>query len=155
MDQRSVEPRSICKKSILTAEDRRNVQNPITISAFYKFAAIDDCAALRDELQAFAGARSIKGTILVAGEGINATVSRTDADIAALLAHLRDDARFSDLVSKQSYASEHPFKRLKVKIKPEIVTIGAPGGQSRAPCRDLCCAARLERAYPRSGGRSY
>ena len=98
----------------------------ITVSAFYKFVAIDDCRALRDELLAVAMQHDIRGTILVAEEGINATVSGTDAGIAALLSHLRNDARFTALVSKESFAGEHPFKRLKVKIKPEIVTIGAP-----------------------------
>ena len=99
---------------------------PITVSAFYKFVAIDDCGALRDELIAIAAQHEIKGTILVAEEGINATVSGADAGVAALLSYLRNDPRFATLVSKKSYASEHPFKRLKVKIKPEIVTIGAP-----------------------------
>ena len=99
---------------------------PITVSAFYKFVAIDDCDALRDELIAIAAQHEIKGTILVAEEGINATVSGADAGVAALLSYLRNDPRFATLVSKESYASEHPFKRLKVKIKPEIVTIGAP-----------------------------
>ena len=99
---------------------------PITVSAFYKFVAIDDCGALRDELIAIAAQHEIKGTILVAEEGINATVSGADAGVAALLSYLRNDPRFATLVSKESYASEHPFKRLKVKIKPEIVTIGAP-----------------------------
>jgi UPF0176 protein len=102
------------------------VTAPITVSAFYKFVAIDDCRALRDELLAIAVQHEIKGTILVAEEGINATVSGADAGAAALLAYLRNDPRFATLVSKESYASEHPFKRLKVKIKPEIVTIGAP-----------------------------
>src|SRR5690606_22463153 len=73
----------------------------------------------------FARRHGIRGTILIAGEGLNATVSGEHAAIGALLGFLRRDARFQNLESKESYAREHPFKRLKVKIKREIVTIGA------------------------------
>ena len=117
--------RCACNAVELNGVEKR-VTASITVSAFYKFVAIDDCQALRDELLAVALQHEIKGTILIAEEGINATVSGSDAGVAALLAHLRNDPRFATLVSKESYASEHPFKRLKVKIKPEIVTIGAP-----------------------------
>ena len=75
---------------------------PVTVTAFYKFAAVADPAALRARLLAFARDREIKGTILVAPEGINATVAGPDAGIRSLLAHLRADPRFSDLVSKES-----------------------------------------------------
>jgi len=98
----------------------------VTVTAFYKFVAISDCAALREQLLALATELKIKGTILVAAEGINATVSGEDANIRALLAALRSDPRFSDLVSKESFTEGHPFRRMKVKLKREIVTIGVP-----------------------------
>ena len=97
----------------------------VVVSTFYKFVGIEDCEALRGDLGAFCCARRMKGTILIAAEGLNATVSG-DADAIDLLhAHLRSDPRFSDLTDKRSHAEAHPFARLKVKIKPEIVTFGA------------------------------
>lgn len=96
------------------------------VSAFYKFAPVGDCEALRDELQAFGEREGICGTILVAPEGINGTIAGSDGSIRALLGHLRDDARFAGLTSKESMAGRRPFRRWKVKVKPEILTFGAP-----------------------------
>ncbi|MBN9281527.1 MAG: rhodanese-related sulfurtransferase [Hyphomicrobium denitrificans] len=98
-----------------------------TVAAFYKFVDIDDPAALQRELRAFCAERDVKGTILIAPEGINATISGPDADISAVIARLRSDARFATLGVKYSYAAAHPFKRFKVKVKREIVTFGVPG----------------------------
>ena len=98
----------------------------VTITAFYKFVAIENCAALREGVRAACVAHAIKGSVLIAPEGINATVSGPDAGIAAFLAGLRSDSRFSDIVSKQSFAEDHPFQRLKVRLKREIVTLGVP-----------------------------
>lgn len=99
---------------------------PVTVTAFYKFVAIADPAVLRQSLLDLAREEAIKGTILLAPEGINATVAGPDAGIRRLLAHLRADPRFADLTSKESYAEEPPFQRLKVKIKREIVTLRRP-----------------------------
>lgn len=99
---------------------------PVTVTAFYKFVTIADREALRADLAERACAAGIKGTILIAHEGINATVAGPDAGVRDLLAHLRADPRFADLVSKESYAEETPFGRLKVKIKQEIVTLRRP-----------------------------
>lgn len=99
---------------------------PITISTFYKFVAIDDPERLKAELAALGCGLGIKGTILLAHEGVNATVSGTCEAVAMVLAALRADSRFSDLVSKESYAAAHPFRRFKVKVKPEIVSFGHP-----------------------------
>lgn len=71
-------------------------------------------------------AHAIKGTILIASEGINGTVAGAADGIDALLSRIRSDARFADLVVKFSEAVEPPFQRLKVKIKREIVTFGVP-----------------------------
>jgi UPF0176 protein len=98
----------------------------VTVAAFYKFVAIDDPAALQRELREFCAVRGIKGTILVASEGINATVSGAECDVAALIEVLRADGRFSDLAVKFSEADGHPFQRFKVKVKREIVTFGVP-----------------------------
>ena len=98
-----------------------------TVAAFYKFVDIDDPSALQRELRSFCADRDIKGTILLAHEGINATISGPDADIAAIVNELRSDGRFANLGVKYSYAASHPFQRFKVKVKREIVTFGVPG----------------------------
>jgi len=98
-----------------------------TVAAFYKFVDIDDPAALQRALQSFCADRDVKGTILVAHEGINATISGPGADISAVVGELRSDPRFANLGIKYSHASAHPFQRFKVKVKREIVTFGVPG----------------------------
>jgi UPF0176 protein len=100
------------------------VSAQVTVAAFYKFVEIDDAGALQDELRAACKRHGLKGTILIADEGINATLSGAEAQISAFIEFLRADPRFSDLVVKLSVADGHPFQRLKVKIKPEIVTLG-------------------------------
>ncbi len=99
----------------------------IKVSAFYKFVRIDDPDALREILFAALQARAMKGTILLAGEGINGTISGTPDAMADFLDELRRDSRFADLVTKDSTAGAHPFQRLKVKVKREIISFGHPG----------------------------
>jgi UPF0176 protein len=99
---------------------------PFTVSTFYKFAPVADPAALRRQLAELCARHAIRGTILIAHEGINATIAGADVDVGAVLAWLRADPRFQGLVSKQSAASEMPFQRMKVKIKREIVRLDAP-----------------------------
>jgi UPF0176 protein len=99
---------------------------PITISAFYKFVAIADPPALRDTLHDRLQSRAIKGTILVAHEGVNGTISGAQDAMRAFLEELRADPRFADLVTKEARSDTHPFGRLKVKVKPEIVTFRQP-----------------------------
>jgi len=98
----------------------------VTVTAFYKFTTIPDPGDLRGTLFDLAAERGIKGTILLAPEGINATIAGPDDAIRWLLAWLRADPRFEALVSKESYAEEIPFGRLKVKVKREIVTLRRP-----------------------------
>jgi UPF0176 protein len=95
-----------------------------TVSAFYKFVALDDTPALRTALLDFCQERGIKGTILLATEGINGTVAGSAEAIGQLEAFLRSDVRFAGLETKRSAFSEAPFQRFKVKLKPEIVTFG-------------------------------
>jgi UPF0176 protein len=98
----------------------------VKIAAFYKFVGIDDPKTLQNDLREFCVGRALRGTILIAHEGINATVSGSHDAIDALLERLRADRRFASLPVKLSSATAHPFQRLKVKIKPEIVTFGVP-----------------------------
>lgn len=96
----------------------------ITITAFYKFVSVDDRDALREWLAELTEKLGIMGTVLVAHEGINGTISGTEDSIRSFLFEVRSDPRFSDLVSKESYSTEHPFRRLRIRLRPEIVTIG-------------------------------
>ncbi|AGK59109.1 rhodanese [Hyphomicrobium denitrificans 1NES1] len=98
----------------------------VTVAAFYKFVDIDDPVTLQRELRLFCAERDIKGTILLAHEGINATISGPETDVAAVVSELRSDSRFASLTVKYSNAASHPFQRFKVKIKREIVTFGVP-----------------------------
>ena len=91
----------------------------ITIAAFYKFVAIEHPAQLKIEVVALGCRLGIRGTVLVASEGINATISGSPEAIADFLTWLRSDHRFSDLTAKESNALAHPFRRLKVKVKPD------------------------------------
>lgn len=100
----------------------------LTVSTFYKFVRILDPAELQGDLTRFCEEHGLRGTVLIAGEGINATVSGRGEDVDRLLAWLRSDRRFADLVAKQSSSDGHPFKRLKVKVKSEIVTFGDDDG---------------------------
>jgi UPF0176 protein len=103
----------------------------VVVAAFYKFVTIDDCATLRVRLLDELGRLAMKGTILLAPEGINGTISAAPPAMAAFLGLLRADPRFADLVTKDAAAPDHPFQRLKVKIKREIITFGRPDGD---PC---------------------
>jgi UPF0176 protein len=96
-----------------------------TVSAFYKFARVEDCEALRADLAVLGEREGLCGTILIAPEGINATIAGPDTGVRGLLTHLRSDPRFAGLVSKESVTETQPFKRWKVKVKPEVLTFGA------------------------------
>lgn len=98
-----------------------------TVTVFYKFVAIAAPAELRAQLLEVCRDNGIAGSVLIAPEGINGTVAGPSEEaIAAILAFLRADARFRDLVSKESFALEQPFQRMKVRLKREIVTLKAP-----------------------------
>ena len=97
------------------------------VAALYRFCRLSDPAALRGPLHAFCAARGIRGTLLLAREGINGTVAGSDAAIDELLSWLRDEAGIADAEVKFSRAQEMPFHRLKVRLKREIVTMGVDG----------------------------
>ncbi|MBR8832347.1 MAG: hypothetical protein N5P05_002292 [Chroococcopsis gigantea SAG 12.99] len=96
------------------------------VATFYKFVPLSDLNQLRARLQSYCVSEGIKGTILLATEGINGTISGTRSQIDNTLAHLRSQQPFADLRHRESTAQDTPFKRLKVKIKKEIVTLGKP-----------------------------
>ena len=96
-------------------------------AALYQFVSLPDHALLRDPLFEFCQARGIKGTLLLAAEGINGTIAGPEAGVRELLAHLRADPRLARLAHKESWSDKEPFYRLKVKLKKEIVTLGVDG----------------------------
>lgn len=97
------------------------------VAALYKFANLPDFEALIPPLKAVCRENHIKGTLLLATEGINGTIGGPREGIDAVIAYLRQDERFNGLEYKESFASEQPFYRLKVRPKKEIVTLGVPG----------------------------
>jgi len=98
-----------------------------TVAALYHFTRLSDYEALRAPLQDMCDLLRIKGTILLAREGINGTVAGNSKAIGALMEYLRADARLAELDYKLSHAEDCPFYRMKVRLKKEIVTMGVEG----------------------------
>jgi UPF0176 protein len=96
-------------------------------AALYKFVSLPDYKALQQPILEACQRHNIKGTLLLALEGINGTIAGLPDDIKAVLAYLRQNPRLADLEHKESYADKHPFYRMKVKLKKEIVTMGVEG----------------------------
>ncbi len=100
-------------------------------AALYKFVSIPHYKELQAPILNACEQHRIKGTILLASEGINGTIAGLPDDIHAVLNYLRTDSafdgHFADLEHKESFADEHPFYRMKVRLKKEIVTLGVPG----------------------------
>jgi UPF0176 protein len=95
--------------------------------AAYRFVAIDDPIALKAALLPRADALGLKGTILLAPEGINAFLAGPETAVRSFLLWLNADPRFSNLDLKESWSDTVPFARLKIKLKDEIVTFRQPG----------------------------
>jgi len=105
---------------------------PFTVAALYRFASFPDTPGLCEPLEALCRAHGVKGTLLLAGEGINGTIAGSAAGIAAVLAHIRALPRCEELDVKFSQAARMPFHRLKVRLKREIVTMGVSGIDPRS-----------------------
>jgi UPF0176 protein len=101
---------------------------PYEVAAFYQFAALPDFRELREPLRAICADLRLKGSVLLAHEGINGTLAGGAEAIAALVEELRQGAlfggRLDNLELKFSHASAMPFQRLKIRLKKEIVTLG-------------------------------
>lgn len=99
---------------------------PLTVAALYCFARFADCAAMRAPLDSVCREQGIRGTLLLAHEGINGTIAGPRKGISVVLQHIRRLPGCSDLEVKFSSADETPFYRMKIRIKREIVTMGEP-----------------------------
>jgi UPF0176 protein len=98
----------------------------ITVCALYHFTHFPNPDAMRGPLMAHCVAHGVKGTLLLAGEGINGTIAGSREGIDAVLAYLHALPGCAALEHKESYAEKLPFSRMKVKLKREIVTMGQP-----------------------------
>lgn len=97
------------------------------VAALYKFVALPDFEALQPQLKAAGETTGIKGTILLAKEGINGTVAGQPEKLKIFLDKVRTNPRFADLEIKFSESENQPFLRFKVRLKNEIVTLGVAG----------------------------
>lgn len=98
--------------------------NTYLIAALYHFVSLPDFKDMRDPLLAFCQEQGVTGTLLLAHEGINGTIAGPEAGLRAVLDYLRADPRLANLAHKESWSTEQPFYRMKVKLKREIVTMG-------------------------------
>ncbi|MCX7107281.1 MAG: rhodanese-related sulfurtransferase [Methylococcales bacterium] len=101
--------------------------NPIVVCALYKFVTLDNYQSLRQHLYDVMDANKVRGTLLLANEGINGTIAGSRIAINNVLTWLRNDPRLSDIDVKESFTDTLPFNRAKVKLKKEIVTMGIEG----------------------------
>ncbi|MBT5631023.1 MAG: rhodanese-related sulfurtransferase, partial [Oceanospirillaceae bacterium] len=102
-------------------------QSHIVVCALYKFVTLERFQDLRQPLLKVMEYNNIRGTLLLASEGINGTVAGHRKGIDVLLAWFEKDARLSNMVIKESFEVSNPFYRTKVKLKKEIVTMGVEG----------------------------
>jgi UPF0176 protein len=99
----------------------------IAVAALYHFAPLADPAAVRDPLRALCEEHTLKGTLLLAREGINGTIAGPREALDSVIDHIRSWRGFAALEVKYSSADDMPFGRMKVKVKREIVTMGVEG----------------------------
>ncbi|MFQ4144214.1 rhodanese-related sulfurtransferase [Chlorogloeopsis sp. ULAP02] len=98
----------------------------LVVATFYKFVNLPDLIEKQQPLLSYCQVQGIKGTILLAQEGINGTIVGSRQSVDSVLSFLRSDPRLADLEHKESSADSPPFERMKVRLKKEIVTIGLP-----------------------------
>src|ERR1700694_4535462 len=127
---------------------------PNKVAAFYQFAALPDFRELREPLRAICADLRLKGSVLLAHEGINGTLAGSPDAVAALVRELRRGAlfggRLGNLELKFSHASAMPFQRLKIRLKKEIVTLGDGGAD---PTRQVGVCGRPARRDGAGPGR--
>jgi UPF0176 protein len=101
------------------------MSDPIVVAAFYKFAPLPAYRQMREPLLERCKAHNIRGSILLAEEGVNGTIAGKREDIDAVLACLREAPGLEDMEHKESFAARRTFGKMKVRLKREIVTIRA------------------------------
>ena len=96
----------------------------LLVVAFYKFVRLNDLTSLQYEIESWCRSNDVFGIVLLASEGINSTIAGPREGVLRVLEMIRQDARFSDMRWKESFAEEQPFHKLRVRLKKEIVTMG-------------------------------
>lgn len=109
-----------------TSDSAATADSPFQVAALYKFVSLPDYESVQQQLITLCKDAGLRGTLLLATEGINGTVAGSPAGIAALRRFLDADERFTDCTWKTSWAQDMPFLRMKVRLKKEIVTMGVP-----------------------------
>lgn len=99
--------------------------SPVRVAAMYRFSRFDDPAALREPLLTLCNEHGIKGTLLLAKEGINGTIAGSEEGIAAVVAYVRSLPGCAEVDVKYASTDGIPFGKMKVRLKKEIVTLGA------------------------------
>ena len=131
-------------------------QRFLNVSA-YRFVELDDLPALRERVREQCAAAGLKGTVLLAPEGINLFLAGAPEQLNAVLGWLRSDVRFADLTAKESWSDHQPFNRMLVKLKKEIITMKHPQvrpGGGRAPHVDAATLKRWLDAGQDDAGRA-
>lgn len=118
-----------------------------TVILFYKFIHIKNPAELREEMCALASAHSLKGRMLIAREGVNATFEGTAEAIEGYKTALRENRLFADIVFKESASDGNSFTKLQIKVRDEVVTLGAGHFDVAKDTAPLISAEELERMY--------
>jgi UPF0176 protein len=128
---------------------------PILNISAYLFTPLSDTATWRESIRSQAGTLSLKGTVILAEEGINLFLAGRPADARAFVAWLRQDACFAALETKESWSAQVPFGKLLVKVKPEIIRMNHPAirpAAARAPSVDATTLARwLDQGHDDAG----
>jgi len=106
--------------------------SPLCVAALYRFTRFADCASMRAPLERICIEEGVRGTLLLAPEGINGTIAGPCQELGRALDYIRGLPDCADLDVKMSSASTMPFHRMKVRIKREIVTMGEPNIDPRA-----------------------
>jgi UPF0176 protein len=123
--------------------------------AAYRFVTLDDPLAVRESVLALARSCDLRGTVLLAHEGINFCLAGSETPVRSFLTALRADARFAGLEVKESWSADQPFRKLLVKVKREIIRMNHPAvqpAQGRAPAVDATTAKRwLDRGHDDEG----
>ncbi len=109
-------------KSVTDSDQRQYV-----VAALYYFASLEDLPRRRQDLLKAMDSNGIRGTILLAAEGVNGTIAGSREGVDEVLSHLRSDPALAGLSHKESFSSKRPFRRARVRLKKEIVTLGVPG----------------------------
>ena len=115
------------KQAIEPKEPNQSDAEPIVNISGYRFVNIDNLPDLQSDMLAALNSIGVKGTILLAEEGINAALAGTRAQIQAVRVWFESTEYFKDLWLKESISDIRPFSKLKVRLRPEIITFPTTG----------------------------